>query len=176
GGGIFMNAGTKYGCYGDILTRLRLFDFEAGGREYARNELHFGYRHQSHITAKTLVAWVDFSLPDADPAEMRAEVERIIEERAAKQPLDYPSCGSTFKNPEGFSAGRLVEKAGLKGRRSGGAEISNKHANFILNKDRARASDILDLIQMVQSEVYSKFGVQLECEVVVVGEEPYAQN
>ncbi|MCB0403857.1 MAG: UDP-N-acetylmuramate dehydrogenase [Bdellovibrionales bacterium] len=176
GGGIFMNAGTKYGCYGDILTRLRLFDFETGGREYGRNELHFGYRHQSHITPRTLVAWAEFSLEDSNPVEMRAEVDRIIEERAAKQPLDFPSCGSTFKNPEGFSAGRLVEKVGLKGRSIGGAQISTKHANFILNKNHARASDILDLIQIAKTEVYSKFGVQLECEVVVVGEDPYAQK
>jgi len=169
GGGIFMNAGTKYGCYGDIIERLRLFKFNEGSHEYAKEEIHFGYRQQSLVNKDTLVCWADFRLHPGKSNDIQREVDRIVRERAEKQPLDYPSCGSTFKNPEGYSAGRLIEKAGLKGSRVGGAEISTKHANFILNKGSAEAKDILKLIQLIKKEVYSKFGVHLECEVIVVG-------
>ena len=103
-------------------------------------------------------------------AAVRTERDRIIAERAEKQPLDFPSCGSTFKNPEGHSAGRLIEKSGLKGTTVGGAEISLKHANFLLNKGNAKASDILTLIGMIKAEVLKQFGVPLECEVIVLGE------
>jgi UDP-N-acetylmuramate dehydrogenase len=103
-------------------------------------------------------------------------VARIVDERAAKQPLDYPSCGSTFKNPEGYSAGRLIEQSGLKGLRIGGAEISLKHANFILNKRNARACDILALIDIIKRRVRERFAVELECEVVVLGEDVLANE
>jgi UDP-N-acetylmuramate dehydrogenase len=169
GGGIFMNAGTKYGCYGDILRRIRLFDFANGAREYATSKEQFGYREQ-RLVKDTLVLWADFELTRGSQTASRAEVERIIAERAAKQPLDFPSCGSTFKNPEGHSAGRLIERSGLKGTKVGGAEISEKHANFILNKNNARAQDILDLIAIVKERVKEQFGVELECEVIILGE------
>lgn len=168
GGGIFMNAGTKYGCYGDILKELRLFDFTKGAKTFSREEFHFGYREQNAVKG-SLVVWATFELRRGDSNSIRAEVNRIIEERAEKQPLDYPSCGSTFKNPEGFSAGRLIEKAGLKGRAVGGAQISEKHANFILNKGNATAQDILDLIQIAKDTIQTQFGVTLECEVIILG-------
>lgn len=168
GGGIFMNAGTKYGCYGDILKELRLFDFSSGAHTFSRQDFHFGYREQTAVKNQ-LVLWAIFELKCGDSALIRNEVNRIIQERAEKQPLDFPSCGSTFKNPEGYSAGRLIEKAGLKGRTVGGAQISDKHANFILNKGNATAQDILDLIQIAKDTVKSQFGVTLECEVIIVG-------
>lgn len=170
GGGIFMNAGTKYGCYGDILRRLRLFDFVNGARELGRGEAHFGYREQTAVKG-SLVTSVTFELKRGDAAVIRAEVNRIIAERAEKQPLDFPSCGSTFKNPpEGLSAGRLIEKTGLKGLTVGGAEVSTKHANFILNKGDATAGDILALIDIIKAKVKETFQVQLECEVIVLGD------
>lgn len=170
GGGIFMNAGTKYGCYGDILREIRLFDFEAGARQMKTETSQFAYRKQ-HLVKDTLVLWTDFELKHGDGATIRTEVDRIIAERAAKQPLDFPSCGSTFKNPpEGLSAGRLIEKSDLKGTRIGGAEISEKHANFILNKGGASASDILGLIDIVKQRVRERFQVELECEVIILGE------
>lgn len=168
GGGIFMNAGTKYGCYGDILKELRLFDFSTGAKTFSREEFHFGYREQTAVKDR-LVLWATFKLHQGDSTSIRAEVDRIIRERAEKQPLDFPSCGSTFKNPEGYSAGRLIEKAGLKGRAVGGAQISEKHANFILNKGAASAQDILDLIQVAKESVKTQFGVTLECEVIILG-------
>lgn len=169
GGGIFMNAGTKYGSYGDILKELRVFDFCRGAQTLSRDQLYFGYREQNAVKG-SLVLWATFELKSGDAAATRKEVERIIQERAEKQPLDFPSCGSTFKNPEGYSAGRLIEKTGLKGLRVGGAEISLKHANFILNKDHAKASDILELISIIKARVLKDFGVALECEVIVLGE------
>jgi UDP-N-acetylmuramate dehydrogenase len=169
GGGIYMNAGTKYGCYGDILKKLRLFDARSGGRNVIINSQAFGYRHQT-VVGEALVLSAIFQLKHGDPNLMTIEIARIIAERTEKQPLDFPSCGSTFKNPEGHSAGRLIERAGLKGLRVGGAEISNKHANFILNKGHARAEDVLSLIQIIKDTVNEKFSVALECEVVVIGE------
>jgi len=168
GGGIFMNAGTKYGCYGDILKELRVFDFSKGARTLTRDQFHFGYREQNAVK-DSLVLWATFEMKPGDPQALRQEVERIIQERAEKQPLDYPSCGSTFKNPPGHSAGRLIEKTGLKGRTVGGAQISEKHANFILNKGNATAQDILDLIQLTKDTVSAQFGVTLECEVIILG-------
>ncbi len=168
GGGIYMNAGTKYGSYGDILRELRLFDFRTGGRTLKREEVHFGYRHQTAV-GDTLVLHALFELKPGDGAAVKTEVDRIIAERAAKQPLDFPSCGSTFKNPEGHSAGRLIEKSGLKGTRVGNAEISKKHANFILNLGGAKAKDILALIDLIRRTVKDQFGVELETEVITLG-------
>ncbi len=170
GGGIYMNAGTKYGCYGNIIQELRIFDFVNGGKQLRREEMKFGYRHQS-VVKDSIVIWVSFRLYHDDQSRIEAEVNRIIKEREQKQPLDFPSCGSTFKNPEGYSAGRLIEKAGLKGLRIGGAEVSEKHANFILNRGDAKASDILQLISIIKNRVKSLFGVELDCEVVILGAE-----
>ncbi len=170
GGGIFMNAGTKYGCYGDILKEVQLYDFASGPALIRREEAHFGYREQSAV-GKKLVVSATFALKPADPKAMQLEVDRIIQERAEKQPLEHPSCGSTFKNPPtGMSAGRLIEHSGLKGTSVGGAEISLKHANFILNKGSATAQDIYSLIQIVKDRVFQQFKIQLECEVIILGE------
>ena len=169
GGGIFMNAGTKYGCYGDILKELSLFDFKEGARHFTREQVHFGYREQNAVK-DSLVTYAVFELKPGDRCAISAEVNRIIAERAEKQPLDYPSCGSTFKNPEGFSAGRLIEKAGLKGLTVGGAEVSLKHANFILNKGGATARDILALISIIRDRVLEQYNITLECEVIILGD------
>ena len=169
GGGIFMNAGTKYGCYADILKELRLYDFSEGAKTVTRQDAHFGYRHQTAVKDQLVIS-ATFGLKKGDGESVRRERDRIIAERAEKQPLDFPSCGSTFKNPEGHSAGRLIEKTGLKGTCVGGAEISLKHANFLLNKGNAKASDILALIGIIRTKVLEQFGVPLECEVIVLGE------
>jgi UDP-N-acetylmuramate dehydrogenase len=170
GGGIFMNAGTKYGCYGDILTKLKLYDFEKGFQTLERSQMHFGYREQNAVN-NSIVVDAEFVLLKGHGPTIKQEVERIIIERKEKQPLDFPSCGSTFKNPEGHSAGRLIEKSELKGLCIGGAEISTKHANFILNKNNAKAKDILQLIDIIKATVLEKFNVPLECEVIILGED-----
>jgi UDP-N-acetylmuramate dehydrogenase len=168
GGGIFMNAGTKYGSYADILQSLELYDFKNGLKTFQRSELYFGYREQTAVRDNLVVSMV-FLLKRGNSSVLQSEVARIIAEREEKQPLDFPSCGSTFKNPTGFSAGRLIEKSGLKGLQVGGAQISEKHANFILNKKSAKASDILELIQIIKTRVLELFQVHLECEVIVLG-------
>ena len=170
GGGIFMNAGTKYGCYGDILRKLRLFSRERGVFELKREDVHFGYRHQTAVQ-DSIVLSADFELSPGNETEIRSTVSRIIAERAEKQPLELPSCGSTFKNPEGLSAGRLIERSGLKGLRVGAAEVSTKHANFILNRGGAKASDILALIDTIKEKIRKEFQVELECEVIILGED-----
>lgn len=169
GGGIFMNAGTKYGSYGDILKEFTVFDLQTGLKRYERGEFSFGYRSQNALKENRFVVSMVFELRHGDSKAIRTEVDRIIAERAEKQPLDFPSCGSTFKNPEGHSAGRLIERAGLKGTRVGDAEISLKHANFFLNKGAASARDVLALIDIARKTVLEKFQVELECEVVVLG-------
>lgn len=167
GGGIYMNAGTKYGCYGDILKELRFFDFEHGFKQLKREAVHFSYRESAVRNA--LVIWAVFELNRGNSTVIKTEVDRIIQERAEKQPLDFPSCGSTFKNGADYSSGRLIERAGLKGLTVGGAEISTKHANFILNKGNATAKDILTLIDIIKVRVKEQFNVSLECEVCVLG-------
>lgn len=168
GGGIYMNAGTKYGCYGDILRELRLFKFSGGAETFSREQFHFGYREQTAVR-DSIVVWVVFELTRGNKDAIQREVCRIIDERKEKQPLHLPSCGSTFKNPEGFSAGRLIEKAGLKGLKVGGAQVSEKHANFILNTGDASAKDIIDLIDLIRKRVKEQFEVTLECEVIILG-------
>ncbi len=171
GGGIFMNAGTKYGSYGDILTSLSVYEFGGGGRKtFQREEISFSYREQDVIKNSAVVS-ATFQLKEGNVAKMRETVNSILSERAAKQPLHLPSCGSTFKNPPGYSAGRLIEASGLKGLRVGGAEISLKHANFILNVEKAKAKDILDLIDIIKETVKEKFQIALECEVIILGDE-----
>lgn len=170
GGGIYMNAGTKYGCYGDIVESIRFFDFQDGAKLLTKMEMKFGYRQQSVLNNQKIVLEVNLKLTKGNREIIQNEISRIINERALKQPLDYPSCGSTFKNPKGFSAGRLIERAGLKGLVMGGAQISTKHANFILNKGNAKASDILTLISTIKNRVNEMFSVKLECEVIVLGE------
>lgn len=168
GGGVFMNAGTKYGSYGDILEELRLFSFSAGPIQLKREQLYFGYREQTAVKDAVIV-WVTFRLRRGVKETIRAEIDRIITERTDKQPLGHPSCGSTFKNPPGFSAGRLIERSGLKGLRVGGAEISQKHANFILNTNNAKAADITTLMDIIVCSVRSRSGITLEPEVIMLG-------
>ena len=172
GGGIFMNAGTKYGSYGDILTDLKVFQFDSGITHLKIADLHFGYRTQDAFR-NAVVICATFRLKRGNSEMISQEISRIISERKEKQPLDYPSCGSTFKNPPGYSAGRLIEKSGIKGLRIGGAEISERHANFILNKENATAADVMALIELIQRIVRERFEIELEPEVILIGGSSY---
>ena len=176
GGGIYMNAGTKYGCYADIIHTV--WGFELGkatspqfGVDWIKpkSELRFDYRHSS--LTNCWITGVTLELVPSDKTLIQSRVETILAERQQKQPLDKPSCGSTFKNPPDslLPAGRLIEQAGLKGMRQGGAVISPKHANFILNLGGATALDIYELLCRAQQRVREKFGIQLEPEVQLVG-------
>lgn len=168
GGGIAMNAGTKYGWISDVLEEITYAAPGKGKVTLNREKVAGSYRH-SLVPSDSLVLEAVFKVTESPGEGPRSKVREILDERAAKQPLHLPSCGSTFKNPRGNSAGRLIEACGLKGRTCGGAHISDKHANFILNSGGSKASDILFLIDLAKSEVLSRFGVNLEEEVVIIG-------
>jgi len=136
-----------------------------------KDELELSYR-KSIIGAKGYtVLKVTFELTPADAAEIKAKMDDLTAQRESKQPLEYPSCGSVFKRPPGYFAGKLIQDSELQGVRIGGAEVSKKHAGFIVNIDQATAKDYVSLIRHVQATVKEKFGVELETEVRIIGEE-----
>lgn len=170
GGGVFMNAGAYGGQMADIVTRSVYIDGEGGGHTLAGEEHRFGYRASAY---KGRPDWViieaECVLQPGDPAEIRAKMDDYARRRREKQPLNYPSAGSTFKRPEGYFAGRLIEDAGLKGASVGGAQVSEKHAGFVINHGGATCADVTALIAHIQKTVFERFGVQLECEVRLLG-------
>lgn len=174
GGALAMNAG----CYGsqtwDIVARVQTLDRYGCLRERTAADFEIGYRHVGLRAASDEVfvaAW--FRLPAGDGALARARIRELLQKRIASQPLALPNAGSVFRNPPGDHAARLIEAAGLKGLQVGGARVSEKHANFIVNPQRrATAGDIETLIDRVQSAVRERFGVELQREVRIVGDKP----
>ncbi len=170
GGAVVMNAGAYGGEMKDVVDFVLALDYEGREHRFNANEMNFGYR-QSAIQGKELiVVKVGLRLPEQDPAVSRALISDYNARRRAKQPLHLPSAGSVFKRPPGHYAGQLIEEAGLKGKRIGGAQVSPMHAGFIVNVGNATASDVEALIRHVQETVAAKFGVRLETEVRIVGE------
>jgi len=161
GGGLLTNAGTPEGDLGSIVQSVEVFDGEFS--TWRREKLEFSYR-RSNLGGEIVTAVV-LRLRRGDPGEIRALMRRQLDRRAERQPLGTFNCGSVFKNPPGDHAGRLIEAAGLKGHRIGGARISPKHANFIENTDKAGAADVKALIDLARARVKEKFGVELELEV-----------
>jgi UDP-N-acetylmuramate dehydrogenase len=142
----------------------------------SKDELELGYR-QSIITKKGYyVLSADFNLEIGSQEEINAKMADLTYQRESKQPLEFPSAGSVFKRPPGYYAGKLIQDSGLQGKGFGGAEVSVKHAGFIVNKNNATASDYIQTIEMVKSEVKKNFGVDLELEVKIVGEEKEADD
>ena len=172
GGGVFMKAGAYGGEIACILTSSRYYDTEKGEIfSLSASEHDFGYRHSSYMEHNERVLLsADFSLTLGNPDEIKAECEELLRRRAEKQPLEFPSAGSTFKRPEGYFAGKLIQDAGLSGYKVGGAMVSTKHAGFVINAGGATAQDIYQLIQHIQKTVNDKFQVELEPEVRFLGE------
>ncbi len=171
GGGMAMNAGAYGGQLSDVCVSARVFDPETGEiREYQASELELGYRTSMPLKTRRIVTSASFRLEEGNKEEILRTMEDLNARRREKQPLAYPSAGSTFKRPEGYFAGALIEGAGLKGASVGGAQVSTLHAGFIINTGNASAGDILDLIKHVQTVVFEKYGVNLETEVRVLGE------
>ena len=169
GGGCAMNAGAYGGQLSDVLIDARvLADGEV--QTLSRDELRMGYRTSLPLRTGGVVLSARFALRQDDPEAIAARMRELNARRRDKQPLNYPSAGSTFKRSEGHFAGALIEQSGMKGRAVGGARVSQKHAGFIVNTGGATAADILDLIDVVRKEVRSRFGVTLETEVRVLGE------
>lgn len=170
GGAVVMNAGAYGGEMKDIIERVYVLDENGAQLELDRDALDFGYRHSCIPKKKYIVTKVVLELVPRDEAEIRSEMKELNEKRAEKQPLQYPSAGSTFKRPEGYFAGKLIMDAGLRGYQVGGAQVSEKHCGFVINKGDATAADICQLMQDVSDKVQAQFGVVLEPEVKMIGE------
>lgn len=172
GGGLFMNAGAYGGEIGPLVRWCKVASADGQVRRLTGAELRFGYRHSLLQDQPLFALEAALALKRGDPEAIAATMRDLTEQREAKQPLDLPSAGSVFRRPEGHFVGRLVDDAGLRGFRIGGAQVSEKHAGFIVNTGGATAGDVLALIAHVQEEVRRRFGVSLETEVRIVGEEP----
>lgn len=171
GGALRMNAGAFVGEIGDRVLRIDALNEKGMRIQVHRDEAGFGYRRADGLIDKILLGcWL--VVEPGDPQQLRAARENYLHRRAEKQPLEHPSCGSVFKRPPGDYAGRLIEAAGCKGLRVGGAMVSPKHANFILNVENASAQDIYQVIVQVQRKVYEQFNVWLEPEVKLIGFPP----
>lgn len=171
GGAVVMNAGAYGGEMKDVLVHADVLTAEGELKTISAAELELGYRHSIIPEAGYIVLGAELCLQQGDKEAIRARMTELAEQRREKQPLQYPSAGSTFKRPEGYFAGKLVQDAGLKGKTIGGAQVSEKHSGFLINIGNATAQDILDLIAYCQKEVMEQFGVMLETEVKIVGEE-----
>lgn len=170
GGGVYMNAGAYGGCLADVITSVRVVSPEGLYSVVPIQMCNMGYRDTRFMHTGEYIVGADFRLKKDDPKKIFDRMRELNEQRRAKQPLEYASAGSTFKRPEGYFAGKLIEDAGLKGLSVGDASVSEKHAGFIINKGNATASDILELIEMVRERVYDVSGVTLEPEVRILGE------
>lgn len=170
GGAVVMNAGAYGGEMKDIIERVYVLDENGAQLELDRDALNLGYRHSCIPEKKYIVTKVVLELVPRNEAEIRSEMKELNEKRAEKQPLQYPSAGSTFKRPEGYFAGKLIMDAGLRGYQVGGAQVSEKHCGFVINKGDATAADIRQLMRDVSDKVQAQFGVVLEPEVKMIGE------
>ena len=170
GGAVVMNAGAYGGEMKDIIERVYVLDENGAQLELDRTALNLGYRHSCIPEKKYIVTKVVLELVPRDEVEIRSKMKDLNEKRAEKQPLQYPSAGSTFKRPEGYFAGKLIMDAGLRGYQVGGAQVSEKHCGFVMNKGDARAADVCQLMRDVSDKVQAQFGVVLEPEVKMIGE------
>ena len=171
GGGVCMNAGAYGGEMKQVLRSAAVLFPEEGIRTLSCEELNLSYRH-SLLTEhpEAVVLYAEFEMTPGDPEAIRAAMRELMAKRKASQPLEWPSAGSTFKRPEGYFAGTLIDQTGLKGLTVGGAQVSEKHAGFVINTGNATCADVQELIRRVQEAVYRAHGVRLEPEVRFVGE------
>lgn len=171
GGAVFMNAGAYDGETKNVADCVRAVDAEGNIHEFSKDELELGYRHSVFQTNGEAICEVELQLQPGDEQEIRAKIADYTQRRESKQPLEMPSAGSTFKRPEGYFAGTLIDQTGLKGLTVGGAQVSTKHAGFVVNAGGATAADVVNLIHEVQRRVKEKHGVELQPEVRMLGEE-----
>ena len=170
GGAVFMNAGAYDGEMKNIVSAVRAISPKGEIVQFAANELDFGYRHSIFQENGCAICEVDLTLTPGNAEEIKEKIAGFTERRESKQPLEIPSAGSTFKRPEGHYAGTLIEQTGLKGFTVGGAQVSDKHAGFVVNAGDATAKDVLELIRQVQDRVFEKHHVKLFPEVRILGE------
>ncbi len=170
GGAVVMNAGAYGGEMKHILKKVTVLTEEGREKALSLEELELGYRQSCIARNHYIVLEAEFGLAKGRKEEILLRMEELREKRREKQPLEYPSAGSTFKRPQGYFAGKLIEDAGLRGYQVGGAQVSEKHCGFVINKGNATAAEIRRLILDVQEQVEAKFGVHLEPEVKFIGE------
>ncbi len=168
GGAVVMNAGAYGGEMKDVVQWVKVLDQNGEVKTLTLSELQMGYRTSIIAREEMIVLQMCIGLQIGNASEIGMIMQMFMDRRRAKQPLEYPSAGSTFKRPEGYFAGKLIEDAGLRGYRIGGAMVSEKHCGFIINYDNATASDILTLIKEVQAKVKEQFNVELEPEVKII--------
>ena len=170
GGAVRMNAGANGKEMKDIVKTVTCMDLSGNRKVFTNKEMEFSYRKSIIFSKKYIVTEVEIELKKGNGQEIKEKMEEYSNSRKEKQPLEYPSAGSTFKRGEDFITAKLIDEAGLKGMSVGGAEISTKHAGFIINKNNATAKDVLDLVQKVKEEIYKKFGKNIELEIEILGE------
>lgn len=170
GGAVVMNAGAYGGEMKDILASAMVLTEDGTILTLKNEELELGYRTSIIAKKNYIVLEAEYQLQRGDKAEIRAKMDELKKQRVTKQPLEYASAGSTFKRPEGYFAGKLIQDAGLRGFQVGGAQVSEKHCGFVINKGDATAADIVELMRQVSEKVYQEFGVTLEPEVKRLGE------
>lgn len=168
GGAVFMNAGAYDGEMKDVVHSVSHISPSGEIGRTEKENMNFGYRTSVYRSNNMIITGVTLKLKKGNPDEIRAKMDNYMSRRSTKQPLEYPSAGSVFKRPEGNFAGALIEQCGLKGKTCGGAQVSEKHAGFIINKSNATAKDVRDLIGEIQKTVSDKTGYNLECELIIL--------
>ena len=171
GGAVFMNAGAYDGEISHVIESADVINEDGKVVTLTKDELDFGYRSSLVMKKGYVVLSATFALKKGTVKTIKELIDDLTNKRESKQPLEYPSAGSTFKRPTGYFAGKLIQDAGLKGYSIGGAAVSEKHSGFVINKGNATAKDITDLIKYIQDEVKRQFGVDLHPEVRIIGEE-----
>lgn len=171
GGAVFMNAGAYGGETQNVIKSVSVITREGQLKNYSHNEMEFSYRHSLVQDTGDIVVSATFALQKGDRLAIKNKIEYFNGLRRAKQPLEYPSCGSVFKRPTGHFVGPMIIEAGLQGKRIGGAEDSKKHAGFIVNVGGATATDYLNLIHLIQKKIKERFDIDLETEVRIIGKE-----
>ncbi len=169
GGAVFMNAGAYDGDIASVLESVTVLTTAGELATYSNADMAFSYRHSLVQDNGAIVLSATFALTPGDPVAIRTKMDDLNARRAAKQPLEYPSCGSVFKRPPDHYVGPMIQQAGLQGHIIGGAQISKKHAGFIVNIDHATATDYLNMIHYVQANIFEQFGLHLEPEVRIIG-------
>lgn len=171
GGAAYMNAGAYGGEMKDVLLSCQHMGSKGETGEFTGHELELGYRHSVYSGKSHVITGLKLGLKAGDKSAISARMEELMNRRRDKQPLELPSAGSTFKRPEGYFAAALIEECGLKGFSVGGAQVSEKHSGFLVNKNQCSCKDMLKLIDSVKAKVMEEKGLMLECEVKLIGEE-----
>ncbi len=169
GGAVTMNAGAYGGEMKDVVVSTRVLNADGTVEEVRGEAQDFSYRHSAFSDEKRLILSAEYALKLGDPAAIQAQMDELAQRRRFKQPLDVPSAGSTFKRPEGYYAAALIDECGLKGKKVGGAQVSIRHAGFVVNQGGATCADVLALVELVRETVLREAGVALELEVRTLG-------